>query len=74
MLWFFEKQCEKLRLEVRRQSDGPAYELAITYPDGREVVEKFSDPVALTRRSEHLQNSLAEDGWRTPRLHPRARV
>jgi hypothetical protein len=66
MLWFFEKQREKLHFEVRRQRDGHDYELVITHPDGREEIEQFSDPHALAERSKHLQQYLAEDGWRTP--------
>ena len=66
MLWFFEKQREKLHFEVRRQRDGHDYELVITHPDGREEIESFSDPRALAERSKYLHQYLAEDGWRTP--------
>lgn len=66
MLWFFEKQRERLWFEVRRQCDGAAYELVITYPDGREEIEHFTDPSAVTRRSESLRHALAADGWRSP--------
>jgi hypothetical protein len=74
MLWFFEKQREKLHFEVRRQADGHGYEIVITHPDGREEVEKFSDSRALTERSNHLQQYFAEEGWRTPPLLNRRRV
>lgn len=66
MLWFFEKQNSRLRYEIRRACDGPAFELVITHPDGREEVEKFSDPVDVLRRSEHLEHTLAAAGWRSP--------
>ena len=74
MLWFFEKQREKLHFEVRRQRDGHDYELVITYPDGREEIEKFSDPGELAERSKHLQQYLVDDGWRTPPLLTRGRA
>jgi hypothetical protein len=74
MLWFFEKQREKLRFEVRRQRDGHDYELVITHPDGREEIEKFSDPGTLAERSRQLQQYLVEEGWRTPPLLIRRRA
>lgn len=74
MLWFFEKQREKLHFEVRRQCDGHDYEIVITHPDGREEVEKYSDPRALAERSRHLQRHFAQEGWRTPPLLNRRRA
>ena len=68
MLWFFEKQREKLHFEVRHQSDGHDFELVITYPDGREVIEKFSDPRVLAERSRSLRTSLVDEGWHSPPL------
>ena len=74
MLWFFEKQREKLHFEVRRQRDGHDFELVITYPDGREVIEKFSDPRVLAERSRSLRTSLAGEGWHSPPLLSRLRA
>ena len=74
MLWFFEKQREKLHFEVRRQRDGHDYEIVITHPDGREEVEKYSDPRAVVERSRHLQRYLAQEGWQTPALLNRRRA
>ncbi len=66
MLWFFERHESRLRYEIRRQTDGPAYELVITHPDGRQEIERFSDPAAITERSRALQTSLADAGWAPP--------
>lgn len=66
MLWFFEKQNSRLHYEIRRASDGPAFELVITHPDGREEIERFQDPAAVVSRSEGLQSALAAEGWRRP--------
>ena len=68
MLWFFEKQRDKLHFEVRGARDGHNYELVITHPDGRVEIETFADPRELTERSNDLQQYLAEEGWRTPPL------
>lgn len=73
MLWFFEKQDSKLRYEIRRECDGPACELVITHPDGREEIERFPDAGAALRRSVHLQNDLVAAGWQAPATAPRSR-
>lgn len=76
MVWFFERQDSRLRYEIRRAPDGPAFELVITHPDGREEIERFQDSAAVVRRSEYLQSALVEAGWRSPAskalLRPRA--
>ena len=66
MLWFFEKRRARLRYEIRRQTDGPDYELVITFPDGREEIERFSDPAAVVERSLALQLTLTKAGWQPP--------
>ena len=71
MFWFFEKHQSRLHYEVRRQTDGPDYELVITYPDGRQEVERYGDAGAILERSVRLHSSLIEAGWRPPRIRPR---
>jgi hypothetical protein len=66
MIWFFERRDSKLIYEIRRQADGDDYELVVTFPDGRQDVEKFRDPHELIERSQRLQESLREDGWSPP--------
>jgi hypothetical protein len=66
MIWFFERQDARLRYEIRRQSDGPAYELEITFPDGRREVERYEDSNAITRRSIRLERALTDAGWEPP--------
>lgn len=73
MIWFFERQRDRLHYEIRCQTDGPDYELVITYPDGRQEIERFSDPAALVERSAHLQNTLSAAGWQPPTPRPAAR-
>lgn len=65
MLWFFEKHESRLRYEIRREMNGPRYELVITHPDGREEVETFPDAATVAARSEHLRRVLADDGWQS---------
>ena len=66
MIWFFERHDSRLRYEIRRQNDGDGCELVITYPDGRQEIEEFSDPSALLERADRLQNSLRAEGWHAP--------
>ena len=71
MLWFFERNAARLLYEIRRQLDGDDYELVLTFPDGRQEVEKYQDPHALIERSQRLQETLRSQGWAPP---PNARV
>lgn len=66
MIWFFERQQRRLHYEIRRQTDGHDYELVICHPDGRQEVERYSDPAVLLRRSAMLQDNLKNEGWRPP--------
>ena len=66
MFWFFERHDVRLHYEIRRQSDGPAYELVITFPDGRQEIERYDDPSSITRRSVRLERALADAGWEPP--------
>ena len=66
MIWFFERRDARLLYEIRRQADGDDYELVVTFPDGRQAVEKFEDAHALIERSQRLQDSLRAQGWNPP--------
>ena len=66
MLWFFEKHRARLHYEIRRQSDGPSYELVITFPDGREEVERVPDADTIVQRALALQLTLIKAGWQPP--------
>jgi hypothetical protein len=74
MIWFFERQEARLHYEIRRQSDGPAYELVITFPDGRQETERFADSNAVTRRSIRLERALTDAGWEPPPVGARGRT
>jgi hypothetical protein len=66
MIWFFERRDARLLYEIRRQADGDDYELVVTFPDGRQEVEKFADAHALIERSHRLQEALRSQGWTPP--------
>jgi hypothetical protein len=71
MIWFFERHDARLQYEIRRETDGPAYELVITFPDGRQEVERYMDQSAITRRSIRLERALIDAGWEPPPVSAR---
>jgi len=64
VLWFFDRDGERLRYEILRDRVGNCYRLVITKPDGSESIEEVDEPTALVQRSVQLINSLRHDGWR----------
>ena len=66
MIWFFERDTARLLYEIRRQPDGDDYELVLTFPDGRQEVEKYRDAQVLIDRSNRLQQALRDEGWMPP--------
>lgn len=66
MIWFFQREQDRLHYEIRHEPDGLAYELVITHPDGKQDVERFSDAGMLLERSCGLEISLTAEGWHPP--------
>jgi hypothetical protein len=64
MIWFFDKDGERLRYEITRDRVDRRYRVVITHPDGRESIEEVDEPTTLIERSVELMNSLRVDGWR----------
>ncbi len=63
MIWFFDRNGEKLRYEITRDRHDGRYRLVITRPDGSESVEEVDEPSMLIERSVQLMNSLRGEGW-----------
>ena len=64
MIWFFDRNGEKLRYEISRDRTDGRYRVVITRPDGSESVEEVDEPTALIERSFELMNSLRGEGWK----------
>jgi hypothetical protein len=64
MIWFFDRDGEKLRYEISHDRTAGLYKVVITHPDGRESVEEVEQPTELIERSVELMNSLRGEGWR----------
>jgi hypothetical protein len=64
MIWFFDRDGEKLRYEISHDRLNGLYRVVITHPDGSESVEEVDEPTELIERSVELMNSLRGDGWK----------
>jgi hypothetical protein len=64
MIWFFDRNGEKIRYEITRDRKDGRYRVLITHPDGSESVEEVDEPSELIERSVQFMNSLRGDGWR----------
>jgi len=64
VIWFFDRDGEKLRYEICRDRRAGRYRVVITRPDGSESIEEVDEPAELIERSVKLMNNLRGDGWR----------
>jgi hypothetical protein len=63
MIWYFTRGTAHIDLEVHRLGGATGYTFAVTYPDGAEQVESFTDPARLVTRVLSFQQKLIADGW-----------
>ena len=63
MTWFFNRDGERLRYEIRRAASDEAYELSVTFPDGRTQTEQMPDAAELLDRCARMVRTLTEEGW-----------
>jgi hypothetical protein len=64
MIWFFERESARLHYEIRQRADGQDFEIVVTYPDGSQLVEQYSDAGQLIDRSTAIRSELFAHGWR----------
>jgi hypothetical protein len=64
VIWFFDRNGQRLRYEIRRNPNSDAYELVVTYPDGRSEVEEMQEPSDLLKRCAELAEDLRGEGWK----------
>ena len=64
MIWFFDKEGDRLRYEISHDRGSGCYRLIVTRSDGSESVEELDQPSDLIERSVELMNSLRTEGWR----------
>ena len=65
MVWFFERQSERLQYEIRREETGNGYELVISASaDDMRTVERVNSATELIERSQDMWAFLLNGGWR----------
>jgi hypothetical protein len=64
MIWFFDRDGDRLRYEISHDRDSSRYRVVVTRPDGSESVEEVDQPTDLIERSVELMNALRTEGWR----------
>lgn len=63
MIWFFERESERLQYEIRREMAGEGYELVIRESAARKV-EMVTSASELIERSQDVWMGLLRGGWR----------
>ena len=66
MFYFFVRDSEYIRCELRPAPKGRAIDLVISEHDVPERVERFGDLLTATARWEQLQAHFQQDGWTGP--------
>ena len=64
MIWFFDKDGERLRYEISHDRHAGRYRVVVTRPDGSESIEEVDQPNEVIERSVQLMNTLRSEGWR----------
>lgn len=66
MVWFFERNAERLQYEIRHQDTGTGYELVIR-ADAEPTIERIASPSQVIERSQDVWSFLLDGGWRPVR-------
>jgi hypothetical protein len=64
MVWFFSRNGEQLRYEIRRAAAVDAYEVEVRFPDGRVEARRTEDAADLLTRCAEIGRRLKSEGWR----------
>ena len=63
MLWFFDREDESLRLEVRYDNDASEFVIIITHPDGSENTERSRTLADFGTAMNRFDQLLREQHW-----------
>jgi hypothetical protein len=64
MVWFFERESERLQYEIRHEQTGHGYELVIRASSDEKTVQRVSSPSELIERSQDVWAFLLDGGWK----------
>jgi hypothetical protein len=63
MLWFFERNDESLKLELRYDNTTSEFVAIVRYPDGHERTERFTDRGAYGAWLYAFERNLEHQRW-----------
>ena len=63
VIWFFDREGERLRYEICRDDESGAYVVVVRAPDGSERIERLEKPTQLIERSTEEMRQLHDEGW-----------
>jgi len=63
MLWFYNRESQKLEAETRFDNISGQYVLILRWPDGRVETETFPDAASFQRRVDRLALTLEAERW-----------
>jgi hypothetical protein len=64
MIWLLERKSDLLVCEIRRASDGDAYEFEVAGPSGSAETRQYTSPRELIDQYLRTQMALKAQGWR----------
>ena len=63
MLWFFDREKESLRLEVRYDNDTSEFVIIVRFPDGSERIERLRTLADFGTAMSTFDQLLREQHW-----------
>jgi hypothetical protein len=64
MIWFLERESDRLTCEIRRTSEDGPYEFEVAPADGPAQTRQYTSPRELIEHYLHMQMTLKAQGWR----------
>ena len=63
MLWFFERDEERIRVETRYDEQGGTFIVTMHWPDGRDELHRFDAEEACRTWLRELEAKLRTEAW-----------
>jgi hypothetical protein len=63
MVWFFERENERIRVETRFDRNSAEYVVDVARPGEAVETERFRDRAAFRARLQLIEASLASEAW-----------
>ena len=63
MIWFYSRDDQRIRLEMRYDNDTGEFLVVISHPDGRHETERFADLSGFSKSVVALEQLLKDEHW-----------